>query len=126
MSTASNVQLNLKNIERLTSKQRVMIRKSLVKRSKEIKRRMKSNAHKISGALRQSIGEKISVSKTGVKAIIGVKSHFLKSWKGHEKLPNRYAKIQEEANRFISRSMNDADVRDLQRDLQAGIEELLR
>jgi len=118
--------LDLKNLDKLTSKQRGIVRKSLKKRGLDLKRRMKANAHKFSGALRTSIADKVFVAKEGAGVVVGVRSRYSKSWKGKEKVPNRYGLTQEEANRFISRSASSEDVEAIRKEIQAEIDSLLK
>lgn len=124
-SMSSKVKLDLGNLHKLQSKQRVMVRKVVKARATEAKRRMKSNAHKVSGALRTAVADKVKVNKGGVYAIVGVKNRHSKVWKGTEKIPNRYALLQEEQNRFVTRSFESKDVEKMRADIQAAIDQLL-
>ena len=106
--------------------QKKAIRKVIKAEAMKAKKRMKMNAHKISGALRMSIADKIKVSGGKAYAVIGVRSRWAKMWQGIQKTPNRYASVQERETHFIADTFTGNEFAQTQKQIQDAIEAILK
>jgi len=122
----TKVALNLKNLKELTSKQRVIVRKVVATSAKDVQARVKNKAPKDSGALKTSIGTKVSVKKFGVRAIIGPRMRYSKATSSGLRKPYQYARfLDDEQTPFLSEAVSRQDVAKMQRLIQAEIDRLL-
>lgn len=120
------VSLNLKNLNKLTSKQRVLIRKTVAASAKEVQQRVKNKSPKDSGALKTSIGTKVSVKKDGARAIIGPRTRYSKSTRTGIRKPYQYARfVDEEATPFLTDAVSKQDAAKMQRTIQYEINRVL-
>lgn len=101
------------------------MQKALTKVAGKIKKRIKQDAPKDTGALRKAVDYKIL--KRGIKssAIVGIKNQFSIEKRGIEKIPNLYAKKMDDMTKFISKNLDKKDIEQLREDLAKEIEKIM-
>lgn len=114
--------LNLKPMQNLKRQLKSAVTKAVKAVSKDVKKRIKSRAPKLTGALRQSIAEKVSVKKMSATAVIGPRTKFEK----YDKIPNKYAGKRDKETKFISGSVSDQDIEAMRQAVKRATEEVLK